>query len=62
MIFFQLTWYADGFFRVVPELFYQLYAIHGEKDVIVCPCAYMRYKLARVNQSITDYYVTYNFR
>lgn len=33
-------WYADGTFKVVPDLFYQLYTIHGEKDGVVYPCVY----------------------
>ena len=33
-------WYADGTFKVVPELFHQLYTIYGEKDGVVYPCIY----------------------
>ena len=34
------SWYADGTFKVVPELFFQLYTIHAEKDSMIIPCVY----------------------
>lgn len=33
-------WYADGTFKTVPLLFYQLYTIHGFKDKISIPLVY----------------------
>ena len=28
-------WYADGIFRVYPEIFFQLYTMHGQRDGII---------------------------
>ena len=33
-------WYADGAFRVCPEIFFQLYAIHGQRDRRIFPCVF----------------------
>ena len=33
-------WYADGTFKVSPELFFQLYTIHGEQQGSIFPCAF----------------------
>ena len=34
------SWFCDGTFRVVPDLFTQLYTIHAEKDGVIFPCIY----------------------
>ena len=34
------NWYAYGTFKVVPDVFYQLYTIHCEKDGLIYPCVY----------------------
>ena len=31
-------WYADGTFSVCPEIFFQLYTIHGRRDGTIFPC------------------------
>ena len=33
-------WYCDGTFKVVPEIFYQLYTVHGEHDGRIFPCVF----------------------
>ena len=33
-------WYCDGTFKFVPDLFFQLYTIHPEKEGMVIPCVY----------------------
>ena len=33
-------WYADGTFRVCPEIFFQFYTIHGVLDGRVFPCVF----------------------
>ena len=33
-------WYCDGTFKVVPDLFFQLYTIHAEKEGMVIPRVY----------------------
>ena len=34
-------WYADGTFRVCPEIFFQLYTIHGQRDRRIFPCVFL---------------------
>ena len=34
------SWFCDGTFSVVPNLFTQLYTIHAEMDSIIFPCIY----------------------
>ena len=34
------SWFCDGTFSVVPDLFTQLYTIHAEKDGVIFPCIY----------------------
>lgn len=34
------NWFGDGTFKVVPELFFQLYTIHALTEDIVIPCVY----------------------
>ena len=31
-------WYPDGTFRVCPEIFFQLYTMHGQRDGRIFPC------------------------
>ena len=33
-------WYADVTFRVCPEIFFQLYTIHGQRDGRIFPCVF----------------------
>ena len=33
-------WYADGTFKVCPEIFFQLYTIHAQRDKQIFPCLY----------------------
>ena len=33
-------WYADDTFRVCPEIFFQLYAIHGQRDGRIFSCIF----------------------
>ena len=33
-------WYADGTFKICPELFYQLYTIHGQKNGQIFPSVF----------------------
>ena len=33
-------WFCDGTFKVVPELFYQLYTVHVLQENFVIPCVY----------------------
>ena len=33
-------WYADGTFKVSPELFFQLYTIHGQQRGSIFPCVF----------------------
>ena len=33
-------WYADGTFRISPEIFFQLYTIHGQRDGRILPCVF----------------------
>ena len=33
-------WYADETFKVCPELFYQLYTVHGQRDGSIFPCVF----------------------
>ena len=33
-------WYADGTFRVCPEIFFQLYTIHDQRDGRIFPCVF----------------------
>ena len=34
------SWFCDGTFSVVPDLFTQLYTIHAEMDGVIFPCIY----------------------
>ena len=34
------NWYADGTFKVSPELFFQLYTIHGQQPGSIFPCVF----------------------
>ena len=34
------TWFADGTFKVVPQLFFQLYTVHALRNGYLIPCAY----------------------
>ena len=34
-------WHRDGTFKVVPELFFQLYTIYGDLGGLVLPCVYI---------------------
>ena len=33
-------WYADGTFKVCPELFFQLYTVHGQRGSRIFPCVF----------------------
>ena len=33
-------WYADGTFKVCPEIFFQLYTMHGQRDRRTFPCVF----------------------
>ena len=33
-------WYADGTFKVCPELFFQLYIVHGQRGGRISPCVF----------------------
>ena len=33
-------WYADGTFKVCPELFFQLYTVHAQQDGRIFPCIF----------------------
>ena len=33
-------WYADGTFKVCPEVFYQLYTVHGQRNGRIFPCVF----------------------
>ena len=33
-------WYADGTFKVCPEISFQLYTIHGQRDGRIFPCVF----------------------
>ena len=33
-------WYTDGTFKVSPELFFQLYTIHGQQRGSIFPCVF----------------------
>lgn len=33
-------WYADGTFKVCPEVFYQLYTVHGQRNGAIFPCVF----------------------
>ena len=35
------NWYCDGTFKVVPEVFFQLYTIHGDLGGLTLPCVYI---------------------
>ena len=36
----SVHWYADGKFRVCPEIIFQMYTIHGQRNGRIFPCVF----------------------
>ena len=47
-------WYANGTFKVCPEIFFQLYTVYGQCDGRIFPCVFSLFPNKKTKTLITD--------